>query len=142
MLIGGILIDKFSKKTVMNIYFILLAVVVVAFVLLKSYWQQKCFVMSFMVVFQLLYVFSCIGIFAMAMQCCWKKISASQFTLFMTIGNLGRVVGAKFVGPLHENADWEYSILFFAVIITLAFAVYQFVSLKQQEKDLVRLEEI
>lgn len=60
----------------------------------------------------------------------------------MTIGNLGRVVGAKFVGPLHENADWEYSILFFAVIITLAFAVYQFVSLKQQEKDLVRLEEI
>lgn len=142
MLIGGILIDKFSKKTVMNIYFILLAVVAVAFVLLKSYWQQKYFVMSFMVVFQLLYVFSCIGIFAMAMQCCWKKISASQFTLFMTIGNLGRVIGAKLVGPLHNNFNWDYCILFFAVMILAALVIFQFINLKQQEKELAGLEKI
>lgn len=139
MLLGGILIDKFNKKTVMSIYFILLAIVAVVFVLLKFYWQQKWFVMGFMVVFQLLYVFSCIGIFAMAMQCCWKKISASQFTLFMTIGNFGRVVGAKFVGPLRNNFSWDYCIIFLAVMMIAALVIFQFINLKQQEKELEKL---
>ncbi|HNR19685.1 MAG TPA: MFS transporter [Bacteroidia bacterium] len=142
MLIGGIFIDKFNKRKVMTWYCILFIALAISFVLLQQYWVEKWFVMTFMVLYKLLYVFSCIGIFAIAMQCCWKKISASQFTLFMTIGNLGRVLGAKLVGPLRENLSWEYCFLFFAVMMLAAIVVYQLINLKQQKKELLRLEEI
>ncbi len=125
MLIGGILIDKFGKIRMMNIYFLLLISLTAFFVFLKSYWTSPWIVVSFMITYQLLYVFTCIGIFAIAMQCCWKKVSASQFTIYMTIGNLGRIVGAKLIGPIKIQLSWEYTVLCFAGIIILGWALIQ-----------------
>lgn len=70
------------------------------FVFQKIYWPSTSFIVAFMIGFYLLYVFINIGLFAIAIQCCWKKISTTQFTLYMTIFNLGRVIGGKLVGTM------------------------------------------
>jgi PAT family beta-lactamase induction signal transducer AmpG len=72
-----------------------------------------------MIIYQTLSVFSIIGLFAIAMPCCWKKVSASQFTLFMTIANIGRLAGAALIVPIKTAFGWEYAVITFSVLIAL-----------------------
>jgi PAT family beta-lactamase induction signal transducer AmpG len=140
MLIGGILIDKFGKIRMLNIYCATLIVLVSTFFILQSYWQNRALISGFMIIYRIIFVFSTIGIFATGMQCCWKKVSASQFTLFMTISNIGRIVGAGLIGPLTANLSWEYTILSYAGMIALAWIAIQFLNVRVQVTSIAELD--
>lgn len=140
MLIGGILIDKFGKKRMMNIYFFGMVLITAALAFLKTYWISTTFISAFMITYNMLYTFACIGIFAIAMQCCWKKVSASQFTLYMTISNLGRIALAALIGPIKTSFNWQVSLFAFAVMIALAWALLQFLNINKQVEGVVTLE--
>ena len=140
MLVGGILIDKFGKIRMLNIYCFLLILLIVAMSFLQSFWQNSWFISGFIIVFKILYVFTSIGIFATGMQCCWKKVSASQFTLFMTISNIGRIVGAALIGPATKQLDWNYTFLLFGGMIALAWTGIRFLNLSRQEERIGALE--
>ncbi len=140
MLIGGILIDKFGKKRMMNIYFFGMVLLTAALAFLKMYWVSNTFIYGFMMIYNVLYTFACIGIFAIAMQCCWKKVSASQFTLYMTIGNLGRIALAALIGPIKANFNWQITLFAFAVMIALAWLLLQFLNINKQVERVVDLE--
>jgi PAT family beta-lactamase induction signal transducer AmpG len=141
MLIGGVLIDKFGKKTMLNVYFFLLIVLTTSLAFLKMYWPNTWFISSFMIGYQVLYVFSSIGIFATAMECCWKKVSATQFTLYMTIANLGRIAGAKLIGPVKNQLSWEYTLFLFSIMIAVAWGIIQFMHIRQHVKRVEDLEQ-
>lgn len=134
MLLGGILIDKFGKMRMLNIYFGLVIALICGLTFQKVYWPATSFIMAFMISFQVLYVFSTIGIFAIGMQCCWKKISATQFTLYMTVANIGRVAGAKLVGPVKEGFAWEHTLLLFGGMMAIAWLIIQFIRVDQHVK--------
>jgi PAT family beta-lactamase induction signal transducer AmpG len=134
MVVGGILIEKLGKMRMLNIYFGLVIVLICGLVFQKIYWQTNSFIMAFMIGFQVLYVFSLIGIFAIGMQFCWKKFSATQFTLYMTVANIGRVVGAKLIGPVKNNFSWEYTLLAFAFMMVIAWFIVQFIRINQHTK--------
>ncbi|MEJ7740191.1 MAG: MFS transporter [Chitinophagaceae bacterium] len=134
MLLGGILIDKFGKVGMLNIYCGLLIVIICALAFQKMYWPATSFIIAFMIAFQVLYVFTSIGMFAIGMQCCWKKISATQFTLYMTIANMGRVVGAKLIGPVKTGFSWEHTLLAFGGMIAIAWLIIQFIRINQHVK--------
>lgn len=140
MLIGGILIDKFGKKRMMNIYFFGMVLFTSALAFLKMYWGNTSFIYAFMMLYNVVYTFACIGLFAIAMQCCWKKVSASQFTLYMTIGNLGRIALAALIGPITSNFNWQISLLAFACMIALAWLLLQFLNINKQVERVVNLE--
>jgi len=91
-------------------------------------------------IYNVLYTFACIGIFAIAMQCCWKKVSASQFTLYMTISNLGRIALAALIGPIKANFNWQISLLSFAVMIALAWLLLQFLNINKQVERVIDLD--
>ena len=93
-----------------------------------------------MVVQNVLYTFACIGTFAIAMQCCWKKVSASQFTLFMTIANMGQMIFAASISPIRENFSWQISLFAFAIFIALAWFVLQFLNIDKQMEKVAELE--
>lgn len=135
MLIGGLLIDKFGKIRMLNIYCFTAITLVTLFVLMQPYWKYKWFIGGFMIAYQLLFVFTSIGIFATAMQCCWKKVSATQFTLYMAISNLGRTVGAKSIGPIKLHFNWPYTLFAFALMFVAAWILIRLVHIdKQVEK--------
>jgi hypothetical protein len=48
--------------------------------------------------YNLLYTFTTITIFAICMQLCWKRVAATQFTLYMTVYNIGYALGAWSLG--------------------------------------------
>lgn len=140
MLIGGILIDRFGKKRMMNIYFFGMVLFTTALAFLKMYWGNTSFIYAFMMLYNIVYTFACIGIFAIAMQCCWKKVSASQFTLYMTIGNLGRIALAALIGPVTSNFNWQIALMSFAAMIALAWLLLQFLNINKQVEGVVDLE--
>ncbi len=142
MIIGGYLIDKFGKKRMMGLYFIGMVMITAALSYFKIYWVNTTFIYSYMIMYNMLYTFSCIGIFAIAMQCCWKKVSASQFTLYMTIANLGRIALAALIGPIKANFNWQIALFAFAIMIILAFVLLQFLNINKQAQRVVDLETI
>jgi len=140
MLIGGILIDKFGKKQMLKFYYLSSVFFIITLVLSKTYWDNKNFIFAFMIVQNVLYTFASIGIFAIAMQCCWKKVSASQFTLYMTIGNLGQMTFAALIGPIKENFSWQISLFAFAIFMALALFILQFLNIEKQIEKVAELE--
>lgn len=140
MLIGGVLIDRFGKKRVLNIYFFSLIVLISIVANSTSSWGNRNFIYAFMITQNILYTFSCIGAFAIAMQCCWKKVSASQFTLYMTLANLGQMSFAALIGPIKANFNWQTSLMAFAVFLSFAWVLLQFLNVDKQMEKIAELE--
>lgn len=142
MIIGGILIEKYGKKRMINIYFIAVIFLISIFAFSKIYWSDRSFIYAFMIIHNLIYTFSSIGIFAVAMQCCWKKVSASQFTLYMTIANLGQMTFASLIGPIKANLTWQNSLFVAAIFMAFALLLLQFVNIDKQIESVVELEKL
>jgi PAT family beta-lactamase induction signal transducer AmpG len=140
MLIGGLLVDKFGKKRMLNIYFFVWIASTVALVFMKSFWANTIFINGYMFAYSTLSVFCNIGLFAIAMQCCWKKVSASQFTLYMTISNIGRIAFAALIPPMKANFSWEITLLGFAGIVLVSWVLLQFLNIKLFVKNVEKLE--
>jgi MFS transporter, PAT family, beta-lactamase induction signal transducer AmpG len=140
MLLGGVLIEKFGKKTMINIYFFGLVFFITVLSFSKNYWSDKTFIYAFMIAHNILYTFTSIGVFAVAMQCCWKKISASQFALYMTIANLGQISLAALIGPIKENFSWQITLFAYAIMVGVAWLLLQFLNINKQIECVAVLE--
>jgi MFS transporter, PAT family, beta-lactamase induction signal transducer AmpG len=139
MLVGGYLIERFGKKTMINIYFGIIAAMVIALNLSESYWQNSQMLNGFIIAYRLFNAFAKIGVFAIAMQCCSKNISATQFTIFMTMGAVGSIAGAALVGPIKENFDWKTTFSFFVGFLGLAWGILHLVNM---EKHIAKINAI
>jgi PAT family beta-lactamase induction signal transducer AmpG len=126
MLAGGWLLDRFGKIRMLSLYLMLLILLTAGLAFSEDQWKRPYFIGAYMVVFNTLFTFAAIALFATAMQCCWKRISALQFTLFMAIYNLGQTAGAALIGPLRANLSWQYTLLSFSVLAAVALVIIQF----------------
>ncbi len=125
MVAGGFLSDRFGKRKMISIYLIVLLVLLAGMFLLKSFWNREFIITGFMGLYYVLYVFITIGSFAIGMELCWCRVSATQFTLYMAISNIGRAVGASLLGPIKAAFDWEYVMLTVAIfsLVSLLFII-------------------
>ena len=137
MFIGGYLADRFGKKRMMTIYLTAIIVLMVVMASAKAWWPNGAVIAGFMGAYYVLEVFLSIAIFATGMQLCWNRVAATQFTLYMTIANLGRSAGAALLGPMRENYSWEYLILAMA---GFALAMGILVQLLRPKSHLLRLD--
>lgn len=140
MFMAGALIDFFGKIRMMTIYLYCLIGIVLVMTFMKSYWQHDIFIYGFFAGFFILDTFISIAVFATAMQLCWKRISATQFTLFMAIANLGLAAGAKLLGPLTEILTWEYVILSIVVFTVVMLVLIRYIHFDSHLKKVNRLE--
>ena len=143
---GGSLADFFGKRKMLSIYLILFAAVMVGMALMKNYWSTG-FITGFMGLYYTLYVFTSIASFAIGMQLCWRRISATQFTLYMAIANIGRSIGASLLGPLKANFSWEHMLIFVALLAGGALFFVMILRIKEHltkihllESDYVEIE--
>ena len=141
MFIGGALIDIFGKKRMMSIYLIALIFLTVSMVVFSSYWPTTFFIPTFIISYYILYTFLTIAIFASAMELCWKRISATQFTLYMAVSNLGRATGAGYLGIFKEFlVEWEYVILIYTFTSLTMLILLQYMNFNKHLESVERLE--
>jgi PAT family beta-lactamase induction signal transducer AmpG len=139
MVAGGFLVDYFGKVKMISIYLVLLIFMVSALSFLQSFWQNEIFMMGFIIGFYTLITFGTIAIFASAMRLCWKRIAATQFTLYMAVSNLGLAAGAALMGQLKSYFEWEYVILSYILFAIVMLALLKFIDF---DKHQVRVDEL
>ena len=140
MIIGGFLIDYFGKVKMISIYLVLLILLIGAMSFLNVFWQNDVFVMGFIIGFYVLITFTTIAIFASAMQLCWKRVAATQFTLYMAISNLGLAAGAAIMGQLKGLLNWEYVILAYIIFAVAMLILMRFINFEKHQKRVDELE--
>lgn len=141
MIIGGYLIDHFGKIRMMSVYYLLLILLTGGMAYYEVHWLDSHFTTAFIFGYTTLYVFSTIGLLAIAMKFCWKKVSATQFTVYMAITNLGFSVGPALISPVKDRFGWEVTIFCFAVIVSVVLVLLQFMRTKVYEHQLEVIEE-
>ncbi len=140
MVAGGFLSDKFGKRRMISIYLIAVLIIFTGMTLLKSYWNKEFIITGFMSLYYVLYVFITIGSFAIGMELCWSRVSATQFTLYMAISNIGRAVGASLLGPIKAAFNWEYVILIVGIFSLVSLLFIMMLRLKKHVYRLDRME--
>jgi len=140
MFAGGALADLFGKKRMMSVYLVSMILLVSSMAFFKVYWPRPYMVEGFMGAYYTLYVFLTVAAFATGMGLCWKRVAATQFTLYMAISNLGRATGASLLGPLHDLLPWEYVILSFAGFATVMLIFIQLLHPMKHLKYIDKLE--
>lgn len=140
ILLGGLLIEKFGKKKMINIYFFIIMGLALVLVFIKSVWTNTIFMDGFVITYRLFNAFAKIGVFAIAMQCCSRNVSASQFTLYMTFGATGSIAGAALIAPIKDNFGWDISFLFFVGFMALAWLVLTVLNIEKQIETINEME--
>jgi MFS transporter, PAT family, beta-lactamase induction signal transducer AmpG len=141
ILLGGYLIERFGKKQMIGLYLLGIIGISVALALLTAYWTNSVFIQGFIIVYRWLNAFAKIGAYAIAMECCSKQVSASQFTFYMTIGAVGSMAGATLIGPVKEHLSWPVTMGIFAGLIGLAGLVLQRINIAQHVAQIAAVEE-
>ena len=139
VVVGGALLDLFGKVRMLSVYLIVSIAVATIMFSSKIYWNIYWFSTTFVILYNILYVFIMVGFLSIAMELCWKKISASQFTFYMAISNFGWITGSAIIGTIKENFSWEYCILAFAFLAAIALLPLQ---LMKTTKHLEQLDKI
>jgi len=139
--LGGWLIEMFGKKRMITIYFLVIIGLALILSFVKAVWGASDFMYGFVITYRLFNAFAKIGVFAVAMQCCSRSVSASQYTIYMTMGATGSIAGASLIGPIKENYSWEISFLCFIALMGIALALLKILNVKQHLARLAKLEE-
>lgn len=140
-LAGGPLVDFLGKKRMVTLYLLSLSTLFVLFSLNAQYWDIYKVLFSFMLFYMLGYTFSQIALFATGMQLCWRTVAATQFTLFMSVGNIGRSIGSWLSGILKENLSWELIFICLAILPIIAICFIYFLHFKKHEEAIRGFEE-
>ncbi|SDR67509.1 MFS transporter [Christiangramia echinicola] len=131
MFIGGYLVDYFGKIKMLTLYLVLATILIAVFAFITQLWSSIFVVFTFILFYYTLYTFLCIAIFASAMHLCWKKVAATQFTLYMALSNMGRAMGAGLLGILKTSFDWEMVFITISIIPFTLVILIQFINLKR-----------
>lgn len=137
MFIGGAMIDFLGTKKMTSILLLITMTVLGSFSIVSSFWENVTLIYGFVILYYLISTLLTIAIMAIGMKLSWKKVSASQFTLYMTLNNLGMAFGSWFLGYLKESLVWETIIIAIAIIPLISLFIYRKISIN---KHLMTLE--
>jgi PAT family beta-lactamase induction signal transducer AmpG len=141
MLIAGALVDFFGKTKMLFIYAVLWMLALAGFLFYQSAWFTGTVASFIVFAVTATEIFTTIAIFTVCMSHCWKRVSATQFTLYMTISNLGRSLGSVAAGYAKEYFNWDYTFTISILVLITAILLVGMLRIKRQLAALVRLEE-
>lgn len=136
LLFGGLLMKGLGRKR--SLIYLLAGLALAALIMAagRSWWENMLTVKAFVLVIYLLRTLALITFFATAMAICWKPVAATQFALYMALGNLGISSGAALSGPIHELLSYPQILIAFAALALIALAVFSRIRLEKHVETL------
>lgn len=102
-LLGGLLADRFGRRMVIAMGFGGYGLLAILYGALPGMWTEDWFSIAFLVLNPGCIAMGAVGFNSMGMQLSWTRASATMFTIYMTLSNVGHVVGNKLYGKLREE---------------------------------------
>lgn len=131
MFAGGPIIDFFGNKKMITIILGFMFVTVLGFSLLSSHWDSAFVIYGFVILYSLSITLYNIAAIALSMKLSWIKISATQFTLFMMMNNLGISAGAIIYGWVQETLSWPIIFIFTLTFVVIGVTTFRFIKIKK-----------
>jgi MFS transporter, PAT family, beta-lactamase induction signal transducer AmpG len=97
---GGFLADKVGLRRMIAVSGLLMAGTWVVFALGESMWQSKAFVIGIILCESAFSGITSAGLFALFMGISWPRVAATQFTAYMALLNVSRIIGANTAAAL------------------------------------------
>lgn len=141
MFVAGALVDFLGKKRMLLIYAFLWMLSLSTFFFYQSAWFSSGVVSFIVFASASTYIFTTIASFTVCMSHCWKRVSATQFTLYMTISNLGRSAGSGAAGYAKEYFNWYITFSIAVVVLIVAILLVGLIRMSLQLKAIDRLEQ-
>lgn len=141
MAIGGIITDRVGKRRALTGFLAGICIVQVAMALWVVSGATSPITVVYMYGFVTFQVLASIAFFAIAMSLCWKRVSATQFALYMAISNFGLSVGAGLFGLLSAQVDYHTMFFVLAGIALVSLAILPFVRINGHLVRLAALSE-
>ncbi|MEE2658905.1 MAG: MFS transporter [Candidatus Latescibacterota bacterium] len=140
MVVGGTVVQFFGRIRLIVGAIIVMIAVTMGMGLISQMCQDQSVVIGYLVVYYVLYTIVTIAFLSTAMILCRKRVSATQFALYMAILNLGNAAGAGLTGPLDSILSYEQ--LFFAIsgFWALMLALLWMVDLSVHQERINRLD--
>ena len=140
MVIGALVIQRLGLIRLIQGSLLLIAILVFSMAVSVPLWKYNNVVSGFIAVFCTLLTLINIGVLALAMHLCWKRISAIQFTFSMTIFNAGLASGAALLGFLRSFCEWQILFMVFTFMIVVAMVIFRFIKTNRHREKVERLE--
>jgi PAT family beta-lactamase induction signal transducer AmpG len=100
VLLLGRIADRVTPRRSAMAAAIGIAALSATFVAASAYWSSEALIVSFVLTHQSLYLLAQISLCSIAMGRCNPAVSATQFTLYMAMSNMGISASAAFLGVL------------------------------------------
>ena len=108
-LIGGFLADRFGRRRVIVMGFGGYGLLAIIFGSYPGLWGESWFTGGYLFLSPGVLAFGSVGFLSMAMRLSWTKSAATMFTIYMTVSNIGHVLGNWLVGPLRAQFSYEHT---------------------------------
>ncbi|MBD3276155.1 MAG: MFS transporter [Candidatus Marinimicrobia bacterium] len=140
MLLGGWLIQRFGKIRTMQFSFSIVILLYLLMAVGATIWENDLIVQGFIILLALPKTLITIGMLALAMEICWKTVSAVQFTLYMVIGNFGLSSGSALMGPVTDHLSFEQLFLVLAGLSVTSVLLLFVIRLADHRKRIFELD--
>ena len=140
MLVGAVIIQRFGIVKLIQGGLVALGSIILILSCTSSMWTNHLYITGFIALFCTLLTLINIGVLALAMHLCWKRISALQFTFCMTIFNAGLATGAALFGRLKPIYPWPTLLLFCCISLLLAMIIYALIKSGRHREQVDQLE--
>lgn len=119
-LLGGWIADRYDRRWVMGFGLGMYGLLSIAFAAGSGLWSNEMFSTGFLFLNPGFIAMGAVGYNSMGMRVSWTKASATMFTVYMTLSNVGHVVGNYLYGFLSDDCNYTYeSIFYIAGAVTL-----------------------
>ena len=138
----GPFIDRFGIKTMSLITTIVIFSHAILLAQTEHLWVNEDYVIVMLALWVLLDPVAMVCVIAIGMSICTKRVSATQFAVYMSAANLGLSIGAKMFGVVSEHVNYSDSYFLLAILILFMLGMLLLFNKPSGEidADIVKLE--
>ena len=126
LVVGGWLVSKIGNQRALIGLLAILVGVIVWFVSSPDQWGEAWRFRVLIWTVEFTGLFIAIAMIPMAMRLCLPAVAATQFTIYMAVGNFGRPIGAAIAAATAGSGDpvsmyWVIAAIYAAILVSLLF---------------------
>jgi PAT family beta-lactamase induction signal transducer AmpG len=138
MVIGGALVDRVGAQRSLAAALVVGILLTVSMGLARPYWSDSRILMGYATGMEFIGIILFVAMIPMAMRMCSPAIAATQFTIYMAVGNFGRPLGASIAGVTAGTGNPQLFYFSVAAIWAVAASVAIFAKFPAASPDVER----
>jgi len=129
LVVGGWIVGKLGPKRVMGMTLALVVALYLVIGMMPGEWSSASFMTGAIWAYEFVGLMMAVAMIPLAMQLCSPSVAATQFTIYMAIGNFGRPIGAWIAAKTTGGDTPEVMFFTVAAIFAVGSAAIWFVHL-------------